>query len=80
MRKLDELFNRIQMRQATGKAIREVKDQLVQQAARMEEVHKELADALVKGGLMDMMQEFKLRAHPAVQGKGHQDQEEKTGT
>ena len=58
MRKLDELFNRIQMRQATGKAIREVKDQLVQQAARMEEVHKELADALVKVGLMDMMQEL----------------------
>ena len=58
MHKLDELFNRIQMRQATGKAIMEVKDQLAQQAAQMEEVHQELADALVKVGLMDMMREI----------------------
>ena len=42
----------------TGKAIKEVKDQLVQQEARMEEGHKEPADALVKVGLMDMMQEL----------------------
>ena len=44
------------MRQATGKAIKEVKDQLVQQATRMEEVHKELADALVKVVLTDVIQ------------------------
>ena len=46
------------MRQAKGKAIEEVKDQLVQQAARMEEAHKEIADALVKVRLMDVMQEL----------------------
>ena len=40
MHKLDKLFNRIQMRQATGKAIMEVKDQLAQQAVQMEEVHQ----------------------------------------
>ena len=58
MHNLDKLFNRIQMRQATGKAIEEVKDQLVQQAVQMEEAHKELADTLVKVRLMDMMQEL----------------------
>ena len=46
------------MRQATGKAIKELKDQLVQQAARMEEVHKDLTYALVKVGLMDVMREL----------------------
>ena len=35
MLNLDELFNCIKVRQATGKVIQEVKDQLVQQAAQI---------------------------------------------
>ena len=53
MQKLEKLFSCVQTRQAAGKAIKEMKDQVMQQAARIGGAHKELANALIKSGLIN---------------------------
>ena len=53
IQELNKLFSRVQTKQAAGKAIKEMKDQLMQQAARIGGAHKELANALIKSGLIN---------------------------
>ena len=48
MQELDKLFSRVQKRQPAAKAIKETKEQLMQQAVRREDAHEELANALIK--------------------------------
>jgi hypothetical protein len=52
MQELDKLFSHIQTRQAAGKAANEMKHQLIQQAAQMEDAHKELANTIINADLM----------------------------
>ena len=59
MNNFDELLSRIQIMQATGEDIKAEENKLVQQAARMEEAHKEVAGALTRVCLIEEVQEIK---------------------
>ena len=48
MQELDKLFSCVHTKQPARKAIKEMKDQLMQQAVRREDAHEELANALIK--------------------------------
>ena len=58
MQKLEKLFSCVQTRQAAGKAFKEMKDQIIQQAAPMEDTHKEIATTLIKTRLTDKRQKL----------------------
>ena len=53
IQELNKLFSRVQTKQAAGKAIKEMKDQLKQQATGMEDAHEELGNAQIKARLTD---------------------------
>ena len=58
MDKVNNLLSHIQIKQATGEASSEEQAQMKQLMAHMEEAHEELAGALVRGGLIDKVQEI----------------------
>ena len=62
MQELDKLFRRIQTRQVAGKAIKEMKYQLIQQAVWMEDAQNKLAKALMRQKLeCGSIQQYRAR-------------------
>ena len=58
MYKLKDLFGHVQEVQAAGKTLNKVRTQMIRHAARMEEAHRELAHALARVGLIDVIEEL----------------------